>query len=170
MPPLSQPKWLPLPPFPCSASAKAGAVINSAKPPAQINDLKIVICSPHIRRWMEVCQHSAIGGSAHVAKWSYHPADSPLRVAPRHSASSGKIVVAPAMDARGFVDALDLANGIARQNWPRYMRCMTKKSASDVFRIAVAQLNPMVGDIAGNLAKAREARADAARRAPTCCC
>jgi NAD+ synthase len=30
-------------------------------------------------------------------------------------------------------------------------------------RIAVAQLNPIVGDIAGNLAKAREARADAAR-------
>ncbi|WP_421850850.1 NAD+ synthase [Oricola sp.] len=33
----------------------------------------------------------------------------------------------------------------------------------DVLRIAVAQLNPTVGDIAGNLAKAREARADAAR-------
>jgi NAD+ synthase len=38
---------------------------------------------------------------------------------------------------------------------------MTK--APDVLRIAVAQLNPTVGDIAGNLAKAREARADAAR-------
>ena len=35
--------------------------------------------------------------------------------------------------------------------------------APDVLRIAVAQLNPTVGDIAGNLAKAREARADAAR-------
>jgi len=34
----------------------------------------------------------------------------------------------------------------------------------DVLRIAVAQLNPTVGDIAGNLAKAREARADAARQ------
>ncbi|OCW57973.1 NAD+ synthase [Hoeflea olei] len=33
----------------------------------------------------------------------------------------------------------------------------------DILRIAVAQLNPTVGDIAGNLAKAREARADAAR-------
>jgi len=33
----------------------------------------------------------------------------------------------------------------------------------DILRIAVAQLNPVVGDIAGNLAKAREARADAAR-------
>jgi NAD+ synthase len=33
-----------------------------------------------------------------------------------------------------------------------------------VLRIAVAQLNPTVGDIAGNLAKAREARADAARQ------
>ncbi|GAB4348851.1 MAG: NAD+ synthase [Oricola sp.] len=33
----------------------------------------------------------------------------------------------------------------------------------DVLRIAVAQLNPTVGDIAGNLALAREARADAAR-------
>lgn len=38
---------------------------------------------------------------------------------------------------------------------------MTK--APDVIRIAVAQLNPVMGDIAGNLAKAREARADAAR-------
>jgi NAD+ synthase len=35
--------------------------------------------------------------------------------------------------------------------------------APDILRIAVAQLNPIVGDIAGNLAKAREARADAAR-------
>ncbi|MHA6641909.1 NAD+ synthase [Mesorhizobium sp. A623] len=34
----------------------------------------------------------------------------------------------------------------------------------DTIRIAVAQLNPTVGDIAGNLAKAREARADAARQ------
>ena len=33
-----------------------------------------------------------------------------------------------------------------------------------VLRIAVAQLNPTVGDIAGNLARAREARADAARQ------
>jgi NAD+ synthase len=41
---------------------------------------------------------------------------------------------------------------------------MTKKPAApDVLRIAVAQLNPIVGDITGNLAKAREARADAAR-------
>jgi NAD+ synthase len=35
--------------------------------------------------------------------------------------------------------------------------------ALDVLRIAVAQLNPTVGDITGNLAKARDARADAAR-------
>jgi hypothetical protein len=35
---------------------------------------------------------------------------------------------------------------------------------TDILRIAVAQLNPTVGDIAGNLAKAREARADAARQ------
>jgi NAD+ synthase len=41
---------------------------------------------------------------------------------------------------------------------------MVKKAAPDVLRIAVAQLNPTVGDIAGNLAKAREARADAARQ------
>jgi len=40
---------------------------------------------------------------------------------------------------------------------------MTKKS-SDILRIAVAQLNPTVGDIKGNLAKAREVRADAARQ------
>ena len=36
-------------------------------------------------------------------------------------------------------------------------------TAPDILRIAVAQLNPTVGDIAGNLALAREARADAAR-------
>ncbi|WP_419693457.1 NAD+ synthase [Mesorhizobium muleiense] len=41
---------------------------------------------------------------------------------------------------------------------------MTDKTASDILRIAVAQLNPTVGDVAGNLAKAREARADAARQ------
>jgi NAD+ synthase len=34
----------------------------------------------------------------------------------------------------------------------------------DILRIAIAQLNPTVGDIAGNLVKAREARADAARQ------
>jgi NAD+ synthase len=39
---------------------------------------------------------------------------------------------------------------------------MTK--TPDILRIAIAQLNPTVGDIAGNLAKAREARADAARQ------
>jgi NAD+ synthase len=39
---------------------------------------------------------------------------------------------------------------------------MTSK-APDIIRIAVAQLNPVVGDVVGNLAKAREARADAAR-------
>lgn len=41
---------------------------------------------------------------------------------------------------------------------------MTSKTAPDTLRIAVAQLNPTVGDVAGNLAKAREARADAARQ------
>jgi len=42
---------------------------------------------------------------------------------------------------------------------------MTEQSAlTDTLRIAVAQLNPTVGDIAGNLAKAREARTDAARQ------
>ena len=41
---------------------------------------------------------------------------------------------------------------------------MAKKAAPDVLRIAVAQLNPTVGDVSGNLAKAREARADAARQ------
>ena len=40
---------------------------------------------------------------------------------------------------------------------------MTSKPPPDVLRIAIAQLNPVVGDVAGNLAKAREARADAAR-------
>ncbi len=38
---------------------------------------------------------------------------------------------------------------------------MTK--APDTLRIAIAQLNPIMGDIKGNLALAREARADAAR-------
>jgi NAD+ synthase len=42
---------------------------------------------------------------------------------------------------------------------------MTKKtSAPDILRIAVAQLDPVLGDIKGNLAKVREARADAARQ------
>jgi NAD+ synthase len=40
---------------------------------------------------------------------------------------------------------------------------MNSSPAADVLRIAVAQLNPVVGDIAGNLAKARDARTDAAR-------
>lgn len=39
---------------------------------------------------------------------------------------------------------------------------MTK--TPDILRIAIAQLNPIVGDIEGNLAKARQARADAARQ------
>jgi NAD+ synthase len=34
---------------------------------------------------------------------------------------------------------------------------------TDTFRIALAQLNPVMGDIAGNIAKARAARADAGR-------
>lgn len=42
---------------------------------------------------------------------------------------------------------------------------MTEKRAPlDTFRIAIGQLNPTVGDIKGNLAKARDARADAARQ------
>ena len=41
---------------------------------------------------------------------------------------------------------------------------MMTKAAPDILRVAVAQLNPTVGDIPGNLAKAREARADAARQ------
>ncbi|THV24953.1 NAD+ synthase [Peteryoungia ipomoeae] len=36
------------------------------------------------------------------------------------------------------------------------------KKISDVLRVAIAQLNPTVGDIAGNLARARAARQDAA--------
>src|SRR5690606_38914930 len=36
-------------------------------------------------------------------------------------------------------------------------------TAPDTLRIAVAQLNPTVGDIAGNLAMARTARAEAAQ-------
>ncbi|WP_425373734.1 NAD+ synthase [Phyllobacterium salinisoli] len=41
---------------------------------------------------------------------------------------------------------------------------MKKPVVPDILRIAVAQLNPMLGDIEANLAKAREARADAARQ------
>ncbi|KXF77119.1 NAD synthetase [Paramesorhizobium deserti] len=41
---------------------------------------------------------------------------------------------------------------------------MTKPAAPDILRIAVAQLDPVLGDIEANLAKAREARADAARQ------
>jgi NAD+ synthase len=36
-------------------------------------------------------------------------------------------------------------------------------AASDILKIALAQLNPTLGDVAGNLAKARSARAEAAR-------
>ena len=36
------------------------------------------------------------------------------------------------------------------------------KMITDSFKLALAQLNPVVGDIAGNMAKARAARADAA--------
>ena len=43
----------------------------------------------------------------------------------------------------------------------RLTKRMTK--APDTLRIAIAQLNPIMGDIAGNIALAREARADAAR-------
>ena len=35
---------------------------------------------------------------------------------------------------------------------------------TDTLRIAIAQLNPTVGDVGGNLAKARDALADAARQ------
>ena len=38
------------------------------------------------------------------------------------------------------------------------------RARTDTLRIAIGQLNPAVGDIKGNLAKAREARADAARQ------
>src|SRR6218665_311387 len=38
------------------------------------------------------------------------------------------------------------------------------KTISSTLRIAVAQLNPTVGDVTGNLAKARAAREDAARQ------
>jgi NAD+ synthase len=41
---------------------------------------------------------------------------------------------------------------------------MSTKARSDTLRIAVAQLNPTVGDVAGNLDMARQARADAARQ------
>lgn len=42
---------------------------------------------------------------------------------------------------------------------------MTQENAlSNTFHIAIGQLNPTVGDVSGNLAKAREARADAARQ------
>ena len=35
--------------------------------------------------------------------------------------------------------------------------------AQNILKIALAQLNPIVGDVAGNEQKAREARAEAAR-------
>src|SRR6185312_1184148 len=38
---------------------------------------------------------------------------------------------------------------------------MTDRSSSGRFRVALAQLNPVMGDIAGNLSRAREARAKA---------
>jgi NAD+ synthase len=44
----------------------------------------------------------------------------------------------------------------------RYIRAMSQPPSS--LRIAIAQLNPVMGDVSGNLAKARAARADAAAR------
>ncbi|MCF3641930.1 NAD+ synthase [Rhizobium sp. TRM95111] len=41
---------------------------------------------------------------------------------------------------------------------------MSDSNETNTLRIAVAQLNPTVGDVTGNLARAREARADAARQ------
>ncbi|MBB2970551.1 NAD+ synthase [Mesorhizobium sp. RMAD-H1] len=41
---------------------------------------------------------------------------------------------------------------------------MTKPAVPHILRIAVAQLDPVLGDIEGNLARAREARSDAARQ------
>jgi NAD+ synthase len=41
---------------------------------------------------------------------------------------------------------------------------MTSQTEKATLRIAVAQLNPTVGDVAGNLAKARATREDAARQ------
>ena len=41
---------------------------------------------------------------------------------------------------------------------------MTSQAEKTTLRIAVAQLNPTVGDVTGNLAKARAAREDAARQ------
>src|ERR1700753_3923740 len=47
---------------------------------------------------------------------------------------------------------------------PRFFRCAEVKTPmTDRFRIALAQLNPLMGDIAGNLRKARAARAQAAK-------
>ena len=40
---------------------------------------------------------------------------------------------------------------------------MSDIDRTDILRIATVQQNPIVGDVAGNLAKAREARAEAAR-------
>ena len=45
------------------------------------------------------------------------------------------------------------------------MAAMAADLPPQILRIAVAQLNPIVGDIAGNLARARDARAEAARHA-----
>ena len=56
------------------------------------------------------------------------------------------------------------ASALRRDKPPRYIARHGQETAPDILRIAVAQLNPTVGDIAGNLAKAREARADAARQ------
>lgn len=54
---------------------------------------------------------------------------------------------------------------IAGPDASRYIRGMTQApDITDTIRIAVGQFNPTVGDIKGNIAKAREARADAARQ------
>jgi len=61
-------------------------------------------------------------------------------------------------ERRRFISALV----VARPTAPRYTRAMTRPRP-DSLRIAIGQLNPVVGDIAGNLALARRARAEAAK-------
>ena len=53
----------------------------------------------------------------------------------------------------------------------RYISDMTEKLTSpDRLRIAIGQLNPTVGDVKGNLAKARRRGLRPRVRARTCCC
>src|SRR5258705_93596 len=78
-----------------------------------------------------------------------------------------QLAISPRASPRLSPYMLAVANGwgssdrIAGSRSPRYIFCMNARPA-DRLAIALAQLNATVGDVAGNAAKVRRARATAA--------